>query len=161
MAKNQRIQLKLPYDVSKKLLSIQEKLGGEVIEKITRTAAHRMSEDAKANFYKAPEPYWHYFNNSKSKIKLNPGTVGDNIYYLRRFEDEKTQNGILTRVNYKISIYNNEQNGYIGNVAFLLEFGFYNRPPQPYFRNAFKRANKELRRDVNKILKAIQTEWNK
>lgn len=161
MAKNQRIQLSLPYDVTNKLLAIRRKLGGEVIEKITRTAARSMSEDAKANFYKAPEPYWHYFNNSKSKVKLNPGTVGDNIYYIRRFEDEQTENGILSRVNYKISIYNNEQNGYIGNVAFLLEFGFYNRPPQPYFRKAFKKANKDLRRDVNKIWKAIQTEWNK
>lgn len=135
-----RLTLKLDASTVSKMKEVMKVSEIEkMIEKHSNQAARRISD----GFYKAPKAYWHYFNSGKSKVKLEAGTIGRNIYSVRTPEKEKDN-----EVKFKIGVKNNAETGWLGNVAVFIEYGTATMPKHPIFRKEFKATSKALKDEV-------------
>lgn len=135
-----RLTLKLDASTVSKM---QEVMKMTEIEDMLKKHSNQAAERIGNGFYKAPEAYWHYFNKGISKVKLEAGTIGRNIYSVRTPEKEKEN-----EVKFKIGVKNNAETGWLGNVAVFIEYGTATMPKHPIFRKEFKASSKALKDEV-------------
>ena len=146
-----KITLKQDIKLKRFLEQAAGSLKEDNINRILNTATTAAVGRIKNGFYTAPEQYWHYFNSNKSRVKLNAGTVANSFYTVRTPEKENEH-----QIKYKISVLNNAQTGYLGNVAVLLEYGFWNFSGVGVWRKNTKSLKTKIVQDLKNEMKKAQ-----
>ena len=135
-----------PPDVARMVAEIGDRLPAFIISTVDEVSDSVLAQ-VKANTYRAENDYWHYWNGGLTKQLFSAGTMSDLLYQFTMPLNET--NGVYTK---KIALLNNNETGYMGNVAVLFEYGFYDRPPMPFFRPAVKIGQSKMRSAVKSNL---------
>ena len=150
-------KIKLDFDINqlnKKFRQMQKVITPEKSDNILQTVSNTAVASISTKFYKATDNYWHYFNKGMSKINLPPQTVAKAFYNIRTPEKEKDK-----QIKYKIAVYNNAETGYLGNVAVLLEYGFYNFKGINVWRKELRKAKKTIANKLEQEMKNANRVW--
>lgn len=150
-------KIKLDFDINqlnKKFRQMQKVITPEKSDNILQTISNTAVASISTKFHKAADNYWHYFNKGMSKINLPPQTVAKAFYNIRTPEKEKDK-----QIKYKIAVYNNAETGYLGNVAVLLEYGFYNFKGVNVWRKELRKAKKTMKNKLEQEMKNANRAW--
>ena len=141
-----------PPDVARMVAEIGDRLPAFIVSTVDEVSDSVLAQ-IKANAYRAENDYWHYWNGGLTKQLFSAGTMSDLLYQFTMPLNET--NGVYTK---KIALLNNNETGYMGNVAALFEYGFYDRPPMPFFRPAVKMGQSKMRSAVKSNLQKTLNE---
>ena len=121
--------------IQKDLPNFAESVVDEVSAEVLRTA--------KNNAYHAEQAYMHYWNRGFTKEQFAAGTL-EKLLYSFTLPLNETK-GVYTN---KVAVLNNNDTGYMGNIAVLLEYGTDTMAAQPFFRNSIKAGRQVMKTAV-------------
>ena len=123
---------KMTAEIQKDLPNFAESVVDEVSAEVLRTA--------KTNAYSAEQAYMHYWNKGLTKEQFAAGTL-EKLLYSFNLPMSETKGVYMN----KVAVFNNNETGYMGNVAVLLEYGTSTMPAQPFFRNSMKAGRQVMK----------------
>ena len=126
---------RMAAEIQKDLPNFAEKVVDEVSAEVLRTA--------KNNAYQAEQSYMHYWNNGLTKEQFAAGTL-EKLLYVFNLPMSETKGVYMN----KIGVFNNNETGYMGNVAVLIEYGTDTMTAQPFFRNSIKAGRQVMKTAV-------------
>lgn len=126
---------RMAAEIQKDLPNFAEKVVNEVSAEVLRTA--------KNNAYHAEQAYMHYWNKGLTKEQFAAGTL-EKLLYSFTLPLNETK-GVYTN---KVAVLNNNETGYMGNVAVLIEYGTDTMTAQPFFRNSIKAGRQVMKTAV-------------
>lgn len=147
--KNIKANLKMPD-----MTAFLEKIGSridEMAEKVVAETGQEVLKNVRQKAYIAEDSYWHYWNNGQSKQRFAAGTL-PKLLYSFTLPAWETKSGEFVN---KIAVENNNETGFFGNVAVLLEYGTINMPPHSFFRAGVKTAPAVMKKVVERHFKEI------
>lgn len=122
-------------EIQKDLPNFAESVVDEVSAEVLRTA--------KTNAYRAEQAYMHYWNKGLTKEQFAAGTL-EKLLYSFNLPLSETKGVYMN----KVAVFNNNETGYMGNIAVLLEYGTNTMPAQPFFRNSMKAGRQVIKTAV-------------
>ena len=128
--------------LSKKWLgAVSEDIKSEI-----RDAVNRIGEDAKKKvedkIYTAPKDYVHYHNGKK--FKLDPNSLHKDLYSYR-YENYDI-------IGYTISFKRHADDGFLGDVAWFLEYGWAGFTGRRFFTPTVTKAQADIQNAVTSII---------
>ena len=126
---------RMAAEIHKDLPNFAEKVVDEVASAVLRTA--------KTNAYRAEQAYMHYWNNGLTKEQFAAGTL-ERLLYVFNLPMSETKGVYMN----KVAVLNNNETGYMGNVAVLIEYGTDTMTAQPFFRNSIKAGRQVMKTAV-------------
>lgn len=122
-------------EIQKDLSHFAESVVDEVSAEVLRTA--------KNNAYHAEQAYMHYWNKGLTKEQFAAGTL-EKLLYVFNLPMSETKGVYMN----KVAVFNNNETGYMGNIAVLLEYGTDTMASQPFFRNSIKAGRQVMKTAV-------------
>lgn len=126
---------RMTAEIQKDLPNFAESVVDEVSLEVLNTA--------KTNAYRAEQAYMHYWNKGLTKEQFAAGTL-EKLLYSFNLPMSETKGVYMN----KVAVFNNNETGYMGNVAVLLEYGTNTMPAQPFFRNSMKAGRQVMKTAV-------------
>ena len=126
---------RMAAEIQKDLPNFAEKVVDEVSAEVLRTV--------KNNAYQAEQAYMHYWNKGLTKEQFAEGTL-EKLRYVFNLPMSETKGVYMN----KIGVFNNNETGYMGNVAVLIEYGTDTMSAQPFFRNSIKAGRQVMKTAV-------------
>lgn len=119
---------------------------GEEAKKEIRDAVNRIGEDAlkkvEEKLYIAPKAYIRYVNGQK--FELNPKSLHKDLYSYK-YENDNI-------FGYTISFKRHEEDGFLGGVAWFLEYGWAGFTGRRFFMPTVKKAQADIQKTVNRLV---------
>lgn len=129
-------------DIKKMAAEIQKDLPN-FAEKVVDEVASEVLHTAKTNAYRAEQAYMHYWNRGLTKEQFAAGTL-EKLLYSFPLPLNETK-GVYTN---KVAVLNNNETGYMGNIAVLIEYGTDTMSAQPFFRNSIQTGRQVIKTAV-------------
>ena len=129
-------------DIKEMVAAIQKDLP-HFAESVVDEVSSEVLRTAKNNAYQAEQAYMHYWNRGLTKEQFASGTL-ERLLYVFNLPMSETKGVYMN----KVAVFNNNETGYMGNVAVLLEYGTKTMPAQPFFRNSMKAGRQVMKNAV-------------
>ena len=129
-------------DIKRMVAEIQQDLP-HFAESVVDEVSAEVLRTAKNNAYRAEQAYMHYWNKGLTKEQFAAGTL-EKLLYSFNLPLRETKGVYMN----KIAVFNNNDTGYMGNIAVLLEYGTNTMPAQPFFRNSMKAGRQVMKTAV-------------
>lgn len=135
-------------DIKRMTTLISQALPHFVEDVVDEVSAHVLFT-ARVKAHEAEQSYMHYWNGGLTKEEFAAGTLPKLLYSFTLPLNETS--GVYTN---KVAVLNNNETGYMGNIASLLEYGTETMPARPFFRAAIKAGQ-----DIMKLM--VKQEFNR
>ncbi|MBO4577035.1 MAG: hypothetical protein J5680_08005 [Neisseriaceae bacterium] len=129
-------------DIKKMTAEIQKALP-HFADSVVDAVSAEVLRTAKNNAYRAEQAYMHYWNKGLTKEQFAAGTL-EKLLYSFTLPMSETKGVYMN----KVAVFNNNETGYMGNIAMLLEYGTDTMPAQPFFRNSIKAGRQVMKTAV-------------